>query len=276
MKRIKSSVRRNIYKQISYSFLFILYFAFTVVTNGQVIDYSTTVKIEKEKKITERSFLIQVNSKEHNWLSEVKMHYSANQEFELLEACIIDPNGKTVRNLKKKEITTKSDVSYGTFYEDDFIKEFTLNWNEYPYQIKYKYRVTEDDFVYVAKWYPAVFNDITTHRASLQVELPIDYKVTMDYSSDLQYQTFQQDGKQTQFGSEQFAGSTSTAFNKKLEGMAFLEERFDVFRKDLCIEFGPSKGPPDENAPCFTGKMSHGPEGHVLSGHNPGKMQMVQ
>ncbi len=214
MKRIKSSVRRNIYNQISYSLLFILYFAFTVATNGQVIDYSTTVKIEKGKKITERSFLIQVNSKEHNGLSEVKMHYSANQEFELLEAYIVDPNGKTVRNLKKKEITTKSDVSYGTFYEDDFIKEFALKWNEYPYQIKYKYRVTEDDFVYVAKWYPTVFNDITTRRASLQVELPIDYKVSMDYSRDLQYQTYQQDGKQIlQWELEEYKVSKSEIFS---------------------------------------------------------------
>ncbi|WP_185154470.1 DUF3857 domain-containing protein [Fulvivirga sp. M361] len=166
------------------------------VVIGQVLDYSTKVKIEGEKRITEKSLLIQINRKEENWLSNVTIYYSADQKFDLVEAYIIDSNGKTVRQLKKKEITTRSDISSGSFYEDDFIKEFTLQWNTYPYRIKYTYHVTEKDFVYVTRWYPTFFTGVATLKSSLTVELPATYKTSMDYTDDLEYNIQKKDKNQ--------------------------------------------------------------------------------
>ena len=158
-----------------------------VVSNAQVLDYSTRIRIEKGNKITEKSLLIQVNKKEQNWLSDIKLNYKADQDLKIIEAYIIGPDNEKVRDLKKKEIETKSNISVESFYKDDYTKEFSLYWNQYPYRIKYKYRITENDFIYVARWSPVVFSDITTVKSSLDIEIPTGYKVLIDLSGDLKH-----------------------------------------------------------------------------------------
>lgn len=113
-------------------------------SQAQVLDYATKIKIEKGKKITEKTFLIQVKNKENNWLSHIEVGHGPDAEFSLIGAKVIDAKGNIVKKLRKKDISTKSDLSHGTFYQDDLIEEFDLYWNEYPYQIEYSYRITEE------------------------------------------------------------------------------------------------------------------------------------
>lgn len=155
---------------------------------AQVLDYTTVIKIEEGQKITERTFLIQINKKEDNWLSKIKVSHSPSQTFSLIAAKIIDSKGSTLRKLKKKEITTKNDLSHGTFYQDDLIEEFKLYWNEYPYLINYSYRITEQNFLYTAHWYPLTHIGTSTLRSSLRVEIPTNYLVSLDYSNEFQFE----------------------------------------------------------------------------------------
>lgn len=150
---------------------------FSLSSNAQVIDYRTKIKIKSDEKVTERRLLIQVNSKEDNWLSEITIGHSPLQDFTLLEAKIIDAKGNEVRKFKKKDISTRNDQSYGTFYQDDLIESFNLFWNEYPYRIDYSYKIVEKEFISIAKWYPLFSTNVTTLHSSLALEIPSGYEV---------------------------------------------------------------------------------------------------
>jgi len=143
--------------------------------------------VEKNEKVTERSYLIQINSKENNWLSNIEINHRPDQEFSLLEAHIINSTGKVVRKLKRKEILTKSNRSNKAFYQDDLIETFDLHWDSYPYRIKYTYRIREPEFLFVTSWQPVVYTNVLTQKASLRIELPLNYKVSIEYNDSFDF-----------------------------------------------------------------------------------------
>ena len=162
--------------------ILITFFAFfqSIEINGQINNYSTHVEVVDGKKTTTISYVIQINNKESNWLADINIPVDGNQKFEFIKAEILDFNGKIKRKLKKKEIESYSDVGSGTFFEDDLYHKFSLNWNVYPYIISYSYRIIEDEFLFVARWSPSIYENVNVREASLVVELPSNYNVRID------------------------------------------------------------------------------------------------
>ena len=93
-------------------------------SSGKLLEYNTVIKVEKSSLIEERSYYIEVDNKESDWLSEIKIPYNKSSSIDILEAIVLNSNGEIVRKLSKKEIVTKSDISENSFYEDDLAKEF--------------------------------------------------------------------------------------------------------------------------------------------------------
>jgi len=156
-------------------------------SSGKLLEYNTVIKVEKSSLIEERSYYIEVDNKESDWLSEIKIPYNKSSSIDILEAIVLNSNGEIVRKLSKKEIVTKSDISENSFYEDDLAKEFSLRNDEYPYYIKYTYRKSTEKFINVAFWTPLRFTTLGTYKASLKVELPKGYKVRTWYSGNFDF-----------------------------------------------------------------------------------------
>ena len=152
-----------------------------------MVEYNSQINIEGNKRIEIKSYLIQIENKASDWISDIEIPFDKNDKIEILEAYIIGPQGKRVRTLKKKEIVTTNDISNGSFYEDDFVKEFKLKWHEYPYRIKYSYRRTFDQFLFVSRWHPYLYSSVNTKKATLKVEVPKGYAVNIDSSIGLKY-----------------------------------------------------------------------------------------
>lgn len=144
---------------------------------AQVLDYRTEVTLDSRQHVTERSFLLQVNTRDHDWMAEVSIPFKEGDKFELLDAAILDKAGNTIRAVGKKEITTRHDISEGAFFEDDWVKEFSLKWNVYPYRVKYRYRITTERYIYAAFWFPTWFTNVPTTKASLKINYPADLPV---------------------------------------------------------------------------------------------------
>ena len=166
------------------SFIFILFacnaFISPIETQGQILEYSTHIEVVYGEKTTTISKKIQINNKESNWLADISIPVDGNQRFDFVSAEIKDLNGTTKRKLKKKELVSHNDIRRGSFYEDDLYYEFSLKWNSYPYVISYSYRIIDEEFLFVARWIPSIYEDIPVKKASLVVELPINYMVIMD------------------------------------------------------------------------------------------------
>lgn len=178
-------------------FILILLGCFTIENSrAQVINSETTIRIDKGEKITTKKLLIQVNNKEDNWLSKIGIPHDPSDEFELLEASIIDSEGNIVRKIKKKDIISRSDLSNGTYYQDGLIEEFDMFWNNYPYRIAYSYQITNSEFFWIDYWYPVYDTEFESLSSSFRLEIPIDYEISKIYSEELEFvETVEEDHK---------------------------------------------------------------------------------
>ncbi|MEQ8238540.1 MAG: DUF3857 domain-containing protein [Cyclobacteriaceae bacterium] len=166
------------------------------VAFGQIVNFDTKITMaDNGKKTTERTLLIQINSKEENWLSHIELNHSPNQEFKLNYARILDLKGNITRKLKKKEFITRNDLSYQAFYQDDLITEFDLYWSEYPYRVEYSYTIKEEEFLYLAWWTPLVYTNVSTIDALLEVNMPADYPIRFSASEQLNLKESKLEGR---------------------------------------------------------------------------------
>jgi hypothetical protein len=159
-------------------------FTFTHHTAGQVLDFATDVRLENEKLVTERSILIQINNRDMDWLSDIAIPYQQGDKVDILEASIVSTEGKVLRSIGKKEITSRHNISDGAFFEDDWVMEFGLKWNQYPYRIKYKYRTSATKSIYLCRWYPLLYTNVEVKKATLKI----------NHAKELQVAIFQTHG----------------------------------------------------------------------------------
>lgn len=178
---------------VIYRLFFCIYFVIIFLSGASgesgsgIVEYNTIIRVKDNNLTEEKSFLIQINDKQSDWLSDISILYDKNTKLDILEAFIINPNGAVVRKLNNKEIITKSYISDGSFFEDNMVKNFSLKWNEYPYRIKYSYRKTTNKFMIITSWYPLVLPNVSTGKASLSVQMPSDYKVNIYSSGNLNH-----------------------------------------------------------------------------------------
>jgi len=151
--------------------------------NAELISYETTIHLDDEKLISNTCVQVQINNRAGEKYAKVSIPYSKLKKISKIEASIKDHRGKLVRNLKRKDISDRSYISDMSLYEDDFLKEFTLKHNSYPYTITYSYQIQESEFIFVDYWIPVLSRQIPTHKASLTATFPQDYQIS--YSSNL-------------------------------------------------------------------------------------------
>jgi len=144
---------------------------------AELVFHKTSISIDKgilTKKIKNE---LRINNREGEKYSTISIPFSKLVKASQIEAYIKDSKGKTVKKLKKSDIVEKSSISDFSLYEDDFVKEFTLKHNEYPYSIVYSYQIQLNEFLNVAYWMPIISEKVPTIQARLVVTTPKDYKI---------------------------------------------------------------------------------------------------
>ena len=148
-----------------------------------MLSNETRITIDgKGSKITERTVLIQVNEKAENYLAHVEIMHDPSKDFSFKYARIIDSEGNILRKIRKRDLTTRSALSYAVFFQDDLITEFDLYWHQYPYLLEYSYTIEENEFFYVSWWTPILHPSVPTLKGSLDVNTPLDYAVHINQS----------------------------------------------------------------------------------------------
>lgn len=201
--------------------IYSFYPAFPNIQNGNIVlEYNTDIKIDKGKRISETSILIQINNKNFDWISDVEIKYREDEKLEILEASILNTDGHVLRKLKKKEIISRSDISYNSFYEDNLIKDFKLKWHQYPYRIKYAYRKSVHEFLHVVDWSPVLYKNVPVQHATLKVHLPENYEVFMNYSEELKHHVETLENHNVYY----WEGSYTNQLHNETFGINFIEK----------------------------------------------------
>jgi len=146
---------------------------------AELVNTVTHISIKNGKLVKTVTVEIKINNRAGEKYTRVSIPFSSMEKVSGIEGYIKDNQGEIVRKLKKNDITERSFISDFSFYEDHFIKEFTLKHNNYPYTVVYSYQVQEDEFIYVDYWLPVIDIKVPTLQASLTVEVPNDYKMAI-------------------------------------------------------------------------------------------------
>ncbi len=151
--------------------------------HAEVLLQKTNIEVKNNKITKKVSYQIKINNRAGDEYATISIPYDGLVKVSNIEGVITNIFGAEIRKLKKSDIKERSDISAISFYEDSYIKEFTLKHNTYPYIINYSYEVTESQFLDIVTWFPIIDTEIPTLKAELNVNIPQGYKIT--YRSNL-------------------------------------------------------------------------------------------
>jgi len=152
--------------------------------DSEILQSVSVRKIENGKLIAIDSILIQINTRKGETASEFSLQYSKKDKTNVESAWIEDVFGNIIRKLENKDILTSNLISNSSLYQDEFLKEFQLKHNVYPYRIFLCYKTVYNDFMFICNWQPVQniwkSNDLssqTVKSAKLTVEVPKNYEI---------------------------------------------------------------------------------------------------
>lgn len=147
------------------------------VSDAELLLQETSVEIGNNRLTKTYYFEIRINNRAGEKYTKISIPYSKLIKAGNIEAFIKDSNGLVVKRLKKSEIVEKSLIADFSFYEDDFVKEFTLKHNTYPYSIVYSFQIQQQEFLYIDHWVPIIDEKVPTLNARLKVLAPLNYNM---------------------------------------------------------------------------------------------------
>jgi hypothetical protein len=153
-------------------------FSFAQDYNAELVLQETNISYKNGKLIQSINYEIKIINREGEYISKISIPFSRLYKVSKIDAYIKDNNGIIIKKLAKSEITEKSAISDYSLYEDDYIKEFTLKHNTYPYTVCYSYEVQQEEFLAINYWLPVIDWKIPTVKAVLKVEVPKGFKIS--------------------------------------------------------------------------------------------------
>lgn len=163
--------------QTSMLLFFLCFPLFSQSYDAELIQHEVNIVINKGSLTKTYSYSLQINNRAGEKYTKIKIPFSKLIKLSKLQAHIIDRNGKKVKSLKTSDIVTKSSIADFSLYEDDFVQEFTLKHNEYPYTLQYSYVLQENQFLQIEYWMPIIAEKVPTRNAKLKLTIPLNYGI---------------------------------------------------------------------------------------------------
>ncbi|MFV0589859.1 MAG: DUF3857 domain-containing transglutaminase family protein [Draconibacterium sp.] len=162
--------------------IFLLLFAFVsslqaAQNNAVLLSQKTSVTIKNNKLSRHSEYEVCIFNREGEIYTDIEIPFSKMNKLSALSACIKTIDGEVIKKLSKSDISERNSYPNYSFYEDQFVKEFTLTHNQYPYIICYEFDEKEDEFIYIDNWYPILDYNIPTVQATLTIQVPKNYKI---------------------------------------------------------------------------------------------------
>jgi len=151
--------------------------------DAELINKQTIIQASENKLVETHFFEIKINNRAGDKYSEITIPFDKMNKVSAIEATVTDNLGIEVQKLKKSDIVERSLRSAISFYDDTYVKEFTLRNHTYPYTLKYSYRTEASQFWIITNWFPEIAYKIPTRQATLKLSVPSGYRI--NYHSNL-------------------------------------------------------------------------------------------
>lgn len=171
--------------RIYFLFFFIIYlFPSQLLSQfrSEYISLETHYIINDNKLTKKTNGILQINERMGDRDASVAIYYKKGDKVNIGNVWIEDMQGNVIRKLDKKEIKDRSLLSNSSFYSDEFIKQFEMKHNIYPYRIVYSYERTLARFLGIEQ------SDLDNSRQPLKngttiVEVPMDQPIKYNHKN---------------------------------------------------------------------------------------------
>jgi len=165
-------MRQILFHLFLFSLLIFSNALYSITTDCEITKYTSRYELKNGKLILRDTIVFQMNNRNGEQYSKFGIPYSKMVKVSDIEGWIEDSNGKIVRKLKSSDIEERSESPDYAFYEDSYVKSFSLKHNSYPYRIYYTYKITKEEFITIANWSPVLYSKVPTLKASLVIIIP--------------------------------------------------------------------------------------------------------
>ena len=146
-------------------------------TEIEMSDYDN-LKVKYHKTVT----ILNKHSNE----DALVVHYDDFKKVSKINAEIYDAFGTLIRIIKKNEVQDIAAVDGFSIYSDNRIKYLDIDYNQYPYTIKFEYEYVTKKFKYYPSWYVKSFG-VAVQSSIFSISLP--------YENEVQYKAYNFDDK---------------------------------------------------------------------------------
>ena len=154
-------------------FLFLQLIVSVVYADDCIItNYKTFIEYNGQKLVRIDTVIMQVNNPNGENYTYISIPYSSGEKLSNVTGWIEDCNGVTIRKLKNSEIKKKNRFASYSFYEDQFVNEFHLKHNNFPYKICFTYKYVCNQFIQIVDWSPDYKSNVSTLHAELHISIP--------------------------------------------------------------------------------------------------------
>lgn len=161
--------------------LFVIFQSFTCFSqpsSTEIINRTSHFILNSNGMVQIDTVLMQINDR--NADTEIIIPYSKGDKISVDNVWIEDQAGNIIRKLKKSEIKDRSYISSISLYEDDFVKYFNLNHDNFPYRIFYTSRINYAKSLNIID-IDQVRKKTPIRSATLIVEVPLTVSIKYTY-----------------------------------------------------------------------------------------------
>ncbi|NVJ46784.1 MAG: transglutaminase domain-containing protein [Cytophagia bacterium] len=172
-------------------YYFIIFFFINFVCLSQIqseiLLHDEKVEIIKGKVVSSKHLKIFIGSYEDR-IETFSIPFTSKNQPKIISASIQNVTENKYTKLKKKDFTETNYIDGSTFMSDQKQINIKLPTNGFPYIFEVNYTTEVSDYILISHWSPVYYYKMPVKQASLEVILPHDFNVQIDYDKILNYE----------------------------------------------------------------------------------------
>lgn len=173
------------------TYYFVTFFFISFICSGQIeseiLLHDEKVEIIKGNVVSRKHLKILIGSYQER-IEAFTIPFISKNRPEIISASIQNVIDTKSTNLKKRNFTETNYIDGGTFMSDQKQINIKLPTSGFPYIFEVDYTTEVSDYILVSHWSPVYYYKMPVRKASLEVILPHDFNVQLDYDKTLNYE----------------------------------------------------------------------------------------
>ncbi len=146
--------------------------------NAVIRNENTSIEIiSQAKMIIRKEVIITILNKLGKDKSYIQLDYDKHTKINNVSVHIYDALGQEIKKIKQNDFKDVSAVGNGNLYSDNRILYYEYIPVNYPYTIKYEYKITTSNTAFIPDWLPIKYYYTSTQKSIFTLTHPTDIKV---------------------------------------------------------------------------------------------------